>query len=51
MPKDKLLVVQGLDGYILVEDGNVLLICKKENEQEIKKYLNDVLSDKGDEYI
>ncbi|MFP4556470.1 MAG: mannose-1-phosphate guanylyltransferase [Bacteroidales bacterium] len=51
VPDDKLVVVQGLDDYIVVESDNILLICRKEDEQEIKKYQNDVLVEKGDRYI
>ena len=29
LPKGKLGVINGLDGYIVAEQGNVLLICKK----------------------
>lgn len=50
VPKDKLVILQGLSEYIVVESDNILLVCKKENEQEIKKYLNDVLSEKGEKY-
>lgn len=42
LPKDKLGVIQGLDGYIVVESDNVLLICKKEEEQRIKEFVTDV---------
>ena len=51
LPKDKLAVIQGLEGFIVVESDNVLLICKKENEQQIRHYVNDVRRDKGDEYV
>ncbi len=38
----KIAVVQGLKDYIVVDSGDVLLIVKKEEEQSIKKYLEDV---------
>lgn len=38
MPKDKKVVIQGLQNYIVVEDNDVLLICKKEEEQRIKEF-------------
>jgi len=41
MPKDKLVVLQGLEGYIIVESDGNLLICKKENEQQIKQFVID----------
>jgi mannose-1-phosphate guanylyltransferase len=38
---DRLVVIEGLDDYIVAESGNVLLICKKENEQRIKQFVAD----------
>jgi mannose-1-phosphate guanylyltransferase len=46
-----LAVVHGLDGYIVVESDGILLICKKEDEQRIRDFVNDVKMKKGDEYI
>lgn len=51
MPKDKLVVVQGLDDYIVVESNNVLLICKKEDEQQIRQFVNDVKLTKGEKFV
>ena len=34
----KKVVVQGLDGYIVAEKGDTLLICKLEEEQRIKEF-------------
>lgn len=51
VPKDKLVVTQGLDDYIVVEEDNMLLICRKEDEQMIRQIVNDVKMDKGDEYV
>jgi len=51
MPKEKLVVLQGLQDYIVVESDNVLLVCKKEDEQEIKQYVNDIKLKLGDKYL
>lgn len=51
MPKDKLVVLQGLEGYIVVESDGVLLICKKEDEQDIKQYVNDIKLKLGDKFL
>ncbi|MCQ2201191.1 MAG: mannose-1-phosphate guanylyltransferase [Bacteroidales bacterium] len=32
------MVLQGLDGYIVAEDNNTILVCKKEEEQRIKQF-------------
>ncbi len=42
LPSEKLAVVQGLDDYIVAESDNVLLICKKDEEQRIRQFVNDV---------
>ncbi len=49
---DKLMVLQGLSGYIIVEnqDGS-MLICKKEEEQRIKDFVNDLKSKGKERYI
>ena len=36
--EEKRVVVQGLDGYIIAEKDNTLLICKLEEEQRIKEF-------------
>ncbi len=51
VPDDKLVVLQGLDDYIVVEQDNVLLICRKEDEQQIRTFVNDVKVEKGEKYV
>jgi mannose-1-phosphate guanylyltransferase len=43
--------LQGLDDYIIVDTKDVLLICQKEKEQEIKEYLAEVKRNKGDKFL
>lgn len=47
----KLVVLQGLNDYIVVEDGNVLLICKREEEQRIRQFVTDAKIQFGNKYI
>ena len=35
----KLAVIQGLDSYIVAESDGVLLICKKNEEQRIRQFV------------
>jgi mannose-1-phosphate guanylyltransferase len=51
MSDDKLVVLQGLDDYIVAESDNVLLICKKSEEQRIKHFVTDVKFRYGEEYV
>ncbi|WP_439881465.1 mannose-1-phosphate guanylyltransferase [Pontibacter sp. MBLB2868] len=50
-PKERLVVVQGLEDYIIAEYNNVLMICKKSEEQKVKEFMADAKSKKGAEYI
>src|SRR6478735_1619913 len=50
-PKERLVVIQGLEGYIVAEFDNVLMICKKEEEQRVKEFVSDVKAKKGAGYI
>lgn len=52
LPGDHLAVINGLDGYIVAEEGNVLLICKKEDSSAmIRKYANEVKIKFGDDFV
>lgn len=51
MPKDKLVMVQGLDGYIVVESDGMLLICPRESEQEIRQMVSNVKVQFGEEFV
>ena len=52
LPEGRLAVINGLDGYIIAEKDNVLLICKKEDSSAlVRKYVNEVRLKKGDKYI
>lgn len=42
MPKNMRVVLQGLDGYIVVESDNYLLVCKRQDEQKIKQFVTDI---------
>ena len=49
-PKDKIVVVDGLKDYIIVDKEDVLLIYPKAKEQDIKKVLNSVKENFGEKY-
>ncbi|WP_166967847.1 mannose-1-phosphate guanylyltransferase [Yeosuana marina] len=48
--KDKIVVVDGLQDYIIVDKEDVLLIYPKSKEQDIKKVLNKVKDTFGEQY-
>ena len=52
LPKGRLAVINGLDGYIVVEKDNVLLICKKEDSSAlVRKFVNEVQIKKGEDFV
>ncbi len=48
---DKLAVVQGLEDYLVTETENVLLICKKSDEQKFRDFVADIKENKGKKYL
>jgi mannose-1-phosphate guanylyltransferase len=50
VPENKLVVMQGLNDYIVSEYENSLLICHKNQEQQIRKFVNDVKISRGEEF-
>ncbi|MDR0792524.1 MAG: mannose-1-phosphate guanylyltransferase [Chitinophagaceae bacterium] len=50
-PQKKLVVLQGLDDCIVIETDDVLLVCKKDKEQEIKEYVAEVKRNFSENYI
>ncbi len=44
------IVVKGLDGYIVAEFDNVLMICKKEDEQKVKEFVASA-GTRGKEFV
>ncbi len=51
MSDGKVVVVQGLEDYIVAESDNALLICKKSEEQRIKHFVTEVKFRFGEEYV
>lgn len=50
--KNKAVIIDGLEDYIVVDTENALLICPKENDQLIKEYTQDLKNHKnGDRFM
>ncbi len=49
--KNKLIVTQGIEGYVVADFDDVLLICKKEDSSVFKNVIADVRANKGEKYI
>ncbi len=50
-PVGKLVVLQGLDGYVVVESDGTLMICRMEDEQQIRQFVNDVRMSMGKDFV
>jgi mannose-1-phosphate guanylyltransferase len=51
VPHNKLVLLQGLDDFVVVDTADALMICKKEKEQEIKEYMAEIKRNKGDRFL
>jgi len=51
LPKNKLAVIKGLHNYIVVDEGDVLLIYPKDDEQEIKSVRQELEKAKLGKYL
>lgn len=49
--KDKIIVADGLNGYIVADSDNALLIYPIEKEQKVKQVVNDIKLRFGEKYI
>ncbi len=51
-PEGKLVVVQGLDGFLVGVFENVVIVCEKDKEDMFRKFVADVKAKhNGDKYI
>lgn len=50
VPKDKLVILQGLHDFIIVESNNTLLVCPRSEEQNIKNIVADVKNNYGGKF-
>jgi len=50
-PNNKLVLLQGLDDFIVVDTKDVLLVCKRDKEQEIKDYVAEIKRNMGEQFL
>ena len=48
---NKLVILQDLEGYLINDTDNVLVICKKDEDDDFKKFRTNVLIKYGEEYM
>lgn len=50
-PDNKLVLLQGLEQFIVVDTPDVLLVCERSKEQQIKDYVAEIKRNKGDKFL
>ena len=50
-PQDKLIIVQGLEGYLVADIDNTLVICEKDNERQFRNFSSDIKARKLSQYL
>jgi mannose-1-phosphate guanylyltransferase len=51
VPEDKAVIVSGLKDYIVVDTDDVLMICPRSEEQNIKSFIEDIKYTSGDKHV
>lgn len=49
-PKEKLIVVSGIDDCLITDFGNAILICNKQRGTELKRIVHDIQTTKGNKF-
>jgi len=50
LPEGHVAVLQGLTGYAVIEEGNVILVCKKDDESTLRRFVNSAQIELGEKY-
>ncbi len=50
-PKDKLVVLEGVEDLFVLDTEDALLICNKNNEQEVKRIVTEIKADQNGKFI
>jgi mannose-1-phosphate guanylyltransferase len=48
---ERLVVLQGLEDYIVVSTKDALLVVRQHDEQKIKQFVNDATAEWGEKYV
>lgn len=51
LPEGHVAVLQGLRGYVVVEEGNVIVVCKKDDQGAIRRYVTNAQLNLGENYV
>lgn len=51
IPNGNIGIIQGLDNYIVVQKENRILVCKRDDEQQIRQFVNDLMLESKNKFI
>jgi mannose-1-phosphate guanylyltransferase len=51
LPQGKAAVVKDLEGYLIAMKDETLVVCRRDDEASIRKFINDVQVRLGEEYL
>jgi mannose-1-phosphate guanylyltransferase len=51
LPQGKAAVVKDLQGYLIAMKGDTLVVCRRDDEGSIRKFINDVQVKLGEEFV
>lgn len=51
IPNENIAIIQGLENYIIVQKENRILVCKRDDEQRIRQFVNDLMLDDATDFI
>jgi len=51
LPEGHVAVLQGLSGYVVLEEDNVIVVCKKDDQGAIRRFVNNAQLELGEEYL
>ncbi len=51
LPEEKVAVISGLKEFIVVDTDDVLMICPRSDEQNIKQFIDEIKFHNGDKFI
>lgn len=51
IPDENIAIIQGLEGYIVVQRENRILVCKRDDEQQIRQFVNELMLEDAKDFI
>lgn len=50
-PRGKLVVIKGLQDYMVVDEGDVLVVCPRDDQRAVRRFVNDAQMSSGEKFV